>query len=82
MIIEPTDINCLWGGFHVEKIKKLSDAQLQLIEQRISGSIDSVSFANVEEYRYLSVSWSQKNSTTDAEKIKIAEIINEIIKDL
>ena len=79
MEITSDDIHLLWGGFYISKINKLSDAQLLLIEQQLSLELDSVSFANVEEHRYLTVSWSHRNSTTDVEKIKIAKIINEAI---
>lgn len=72
------DIVTLWGGFSVEKITSATDTQLTKLEEQLTLKVDSVKFANIEEFGFLNVAWLNKNTTGLKDKQTIIKILNEI----
>ncbi len=80
MKVVAQDIEKIKFGFSVPKIKKASDKTLGQIEDELS-VISSVSYANIEEYRYLTVGW--RKMIMDADDVaKVVDVLNKILNPL
>jgi len=71
------DVEPRLGGFAVPKITAISDGQLSKLEVALR-EVGTVSYANFEEYGYLSVSWLSKYTMTNQDIERVVEIINSL----
>ncbi len=78
--IVPADIIAIWGGFSVPKILYLTDDQLTELQNSLM-KISTCNYTNIEEYKHLTVAWSDKIITSEKDIQEICKIINKIIKN-